>query len=610
MHTHKEKQPMKTREIRRPVDAVVVSALFLLSMVASAGAAGPTGTPGKLAADILPQKDRIAWFDFSAGNEDKVRSGRAFECRNVALEDGAMRFNGVYVHSLEGRTNGCNAELRVPELDRDAFSVCLSFRPEMSPGRELPLLNFGGAHRWFYAQLERDGRLCFGLNCHDIRLRTEGFAAVGEWNWFVCSVDVAGKTLRCVLNGVRLADVPIPADFAYKTGSDRFAAFKTVDTTYWNSGIAFKGDIAGFVLFGHPLRDGEIDGLRDALAAKAKAEKDGLPLPADIRGALAFRAGGPGLDHVAKFAETMMDSLDAKRAEADRKKQTIRKQLVSALEREKDAAQKKGDLDAVLVFMEAIKDPDAVAKPVNPVLVPLLSKRNAAVAKVEEWLKTEQVPILLAGIQRLDAMKREETKKGNIANAKAINDYQSTVQALLAKSSPKHAAKPPAKPRTGETTPPAGAALETEGDAVVHTVSVDKESGRGLGNVEAGEILVVQYVSGRYRHRYSSYSPASPDADPRSDDSAYYAPAQRPFIKGPSGKKEMRTWDIPRGTAAKPFAVLVEEPGYYTISAYAGSYWEGKLTYKVSKLSAASAKHLLESSEKNKYQWPRSVARP
>ena len=218
-----------------------------------------TGTAGKLPVGKLPADGRIAWFDFSEGAADKVSSGRSFDCRNVPLEDGALRFNGVYVHGVEGRTNGCNAELRVPELDYDGFTVCLSFRPERDAGGTLPLLNFGRARRWFSANVGTDGGLWFGLNCYDERIPTKGRVADGDWNWLVCSVDAVGKTVRAALNGVRLDDERLPGDFFYKILPDQAESHKTVDTTFWNMGEAFKGDIAHFILFGRPLSDGEFD---------------------------------------------------------------------------------------------------------------------------------------------------------------------------------------------------------------------------------------------------------------------------------------------------------------------------------------------------------------
>ncbi len=212
---------------------------------------GSESKAGNNPLDKLPKAGRIAWFDFSKGNEDMARPNRSFVCRDVTFEDGAMHFNGIYHHR-----DGCNAELRVPELDRAGFTVGLWFRPDFNKGNSLPLLNFGHSYRWFYAHVGTGGRLFFGLNCHDIRLETKGVVADQDWNWFVCSLDTAGKVLRCVLNGVRLADVPIPENFAYKDMPERYKDL--VDTTYWNGGRAFKGSIRSFALFGRPLSEGEL----------------------------------------------------------------------------------------------------------------------------------------------------------------------------------------------------------------------------------------------------------------------------------------------------------------------------------------------------------------
>ena len=251
---------------------------------------GPMAPPqGGLPVGALPSEGRIAWFDFAEGNEDKACPGRSFDCLNAPVSGGTMHFNGNYVHFV--RTNGCNAELRVPELDREGFTVCLSFRPECRPGKPLPLLNFGKASRWFYAHLEADGRLRFGLNCHDIRLDTEGRVADGEWNWFVCSVDIAGKVLRCVLNGVRLDDILLPEDFAYRAPEGELERLLTVDTTYWNAGSAFRGDIAAFLLYDHPFGDEAFAPLCGAAGGEKAEEAEGSAPGAVEEEAVAFVNG-------------------------------------------------------------------------------------------------------------------------------------------------------------------------------------------------------------------------------------------------------------------------------------------------------------------------------
>ena len=333
--------------------------------------------------------------------------------------------------------------------------------------------------------------------------------------------------------------------------------------------------------------------------------------PADVHDALAFHSDDPGLKPLEEFSGVILAALDRKRKEAEQKEQVIRNQVVAVLEKAKNAAQQQGDLDAVLLFMEAIKNPDDTPETDNAVLTRLLAQRDAAKAKVADWLKAEQAPILSSAVERLEQMKRDETKKGNISLAKAIDDYQKTVQSFLPSSTAKPAAQPVAKPSTSPTSggaaPTPSATFGVGGPASAHTISlsVDKDSGTGLGRYETGEILVVQYVSGKYKYRYSSsYAPTNPDADERSDGSVYYyAPSQRPRVVGPLRTKNVQVWDVPKGTASKPFAILIKDPGHYEFRAFGGSSWEGTLTYKIMKLSVLQAKRLMASPEKDNYQW-------
>ena len=355
---------------------------------------------------------------------------------------------------------------------------------------------------------------------------------------------------------------------------------------------------------------GERDGTTGARTLPVR-RPPGPPTPGDIREALTFHTDDPGLKSLELFSGIVLSALDRKLKEAEQKEQAIRDQVVAALEKAKNAAQQQGDLDGVLLFMEAIKNPDATPETDNAVLTRLLAQRDAARVKVADWLKAEQAPILSSAVDRLEQMKRDETKKGNIAFAKTIDDYQKTVQSFLSsppsKPSSSSLPKPPAASPTSGPAPTPSSTFGVGGPAAAHTISmsVDKESGTGLGRYEAGEVLVIQYVSGKYKYRHStSYAPTNPDADERSDGTVYYyAPTQRPRVVGPLRTKNVQTWDVPKNTATKPFAILIKDPGHYEFRAFGGSSWDGTLTYKITKLSVLQAKRLMASPEKDNLQW-------
>lgn len=344
-----------------------------------------------------------------------------------------------------------------------------------------------------------------------------------------------------------------------------------------------------------------------AVAEGAEPGARGQDRGAELREALAFRADDPALAPLEDFSGIVLAALDRKQAEADKRLDTIRGQMKAALERAKDDAQKKGDLDAVLLYLEAIKNPDATPQTDNAFFVRLLAQRDAAKAKVEKWLRAEEAPIFASALQRLEQMKRDETKKGNIALAKAVDDYQESIRKLLGKPSPSPAAAP-AKTAADSAPAAPSPSFGIGGPASERTISmsVDKPTGTGLGRFETGEILVVQYLSGTYKYRYSSsYAPTNPDTDERSDGTMfYYAPSERPRIEGPLRTKNVQTWSVPRGTAAKPFAIPIKDGGHYDFRVYGGPSWQGTLQYKVTKLSILQAKRLLASPEKDNYQWP------
>jgi len=105
----------------------------------------------------------------------------------------------------------------------------------------------------------------------------------------------------------------------------------------------------------------------------------------------------------------------------------------------------------------------------------------------------------------------------------------------------------------------------------VREITVDARSdGVSLGELSAGETLIVSYISGEWQ-AYPSWPMESPDRAPKS--------AHRMVLVGPDGDHT----PIPHDTARKPYQTRVTEPGEYHLRigdrVLGGN--SGNVTYKV-----------------------------
>ena len=120
------------------------------------------------------------------------------------------------------------------------------------------------------------------------------------------------------------------------------------------------------------------------------------------------------------------------------------------------------------------------------------------------------------------------------------------------------------------------------------------------------EFKIIQYISGTYSPSdYSNPERINPDSTDTSR-RVYYNSERPPRFVGPMQSSKKRIREIPKGTSSKPFAIVVDEPGFYNISAYSGdrwSHWKGTITYRVTTISIIQAKHLRDSSQGKNYQW-------
>lgn len=231
---------------------------------AADGGAGEEDDAPALPIGSFPVDGVVAGFTFNSEDkaDDFAKPGRAFKTVDgrpvdAFLEDGVLRMDGEYRY-------GEMPQLVVPELRYDRFTVAMNFRPQAEPGRSTPLLSFGGGWRWFHVLLRGDGTpvVSFrGLAKGEISFPLGEQYRPGKWNWLAAAFDAAERRLSVVLNGRRLPGIALPDDFAFRFDRDDRAQSRTVQFANLNNGTAYKGEIAGFLLFDRAFTDAELDAI-------------------------------------------------------------------------------------------------------------------------------------------------------------------------------------------------------------------------------------------------------------------------------------------------------------------------------------------------------------
>ena len=324
--------------------------------------------------------------------------------------------------------------------------------------------------------------------------------------------------------------------------------------------------------------------------------------PAEI---FAFQAKDASTKPLADMAGKLVELLRKRQEELAGKEKILVSQMVSAFEKAKTAAQNRGDLDGVLLFEAAAKDPASPPESDNETLRGILQTKDQAVTKLREAFEQDCARLLASASGRLDRMKTDETKKGHIELAKEIADYQKKVQDVLDRCRKPEAdgAAASNRPSSAERPTASGApasSTDIKGTSRNISIPVDKENGANLGHFEKGEILVLQYLSGTYRPYRGSARTVNPDQ--RSE--YYYSSEGSPILEGPLSSPHRRAYTLPKETAKKPFAFSIPEGGHFILKCYAGNYSQGKVTYRMTKLNVLEAKEFEKSGDKKAFQWP------
>ena len=362
-------------------------------------------------------------------------------------------------------------------------------------------------------------------------------------------------------------------------------------------------NVTGMQVLDDPLHDNSASSGSSVLGTALR------PVP-DFSISLAYAARDPACKPLEVLATQMIAALGKKKKEMEEKEETLRTSMRSALEHAKTAAQNKGDLDGVLLFEEAAKNPDSTTRSDNESLREIYKTRDEAKAGYRVAYDQDCVRILTAAVAQLGKMKADETKKGNFALAKEVATYEKSVQGGLDRlqNSLKRSGG-----AIGGTTARRGSATESSSSAnsVARTgstsiggtsrnitVLVDKENGASLGRFEKDEIIALQYLSGEYK----PYRGASRTINPDQEREMYYVSEGAATLEGPLNSPNKRAYRIPKGTSTRPFILVVPEPGHFNLKCYAGNYSEGKVTYKMTKMGVLEAREFLKTYDKSAFQ--------
>ncbi len=329
----------------------------------------------------------------------------------------------------------------------------------------------------------------------------------------------------------------------------------------------------------------------------------------DMMRILSVSHTGPEFKPLAAFSNKLLEALDKKREEADAKRKAMLETVREAARKAKEAAQKRGAFDDVLHFTALVENPENTPEGEGADLSKILCWRAENDDKIDGWLRKEQSGILQSAITSLERLKAAQTKAGRMELAREIDAYQVTLKDLTAKITAIASSAPRTQSKKASglssTKKPSGS-QQMQGVKRTMVVDASKEDGVSLGRFEKGEILVIQYVSGTYSP--PNYSPPVL-INPDSTDHArrFYSSSERPpRLVGPMQSSRKRIREIPKGTSSKPFAVIIDDPGFYNLSAYSGDrwyHWTGTITYQMTKYSVIQSAQLKNTEQVNNYQW-------
>lgn len=204
------------------------------------------------------QPKPYARFTFENDEDANLGTGKVLLLRrNAPVKDGAAVLNGVYPLGPD-EDKASVLTVRTPQLVYDGFTVGIRFRADEFPPdrfRNNAILVAGRAYRWFALSRTEAGTLVVELNQGRpaFEVKTPPIDA-GKWTTVACSVDRPRRKIVVFVNGKKVLEDKLPADFSWAVEeSEEREADKVWMFVNFSTGKTFKGAVGGFVFYDTPL---------------------------------------------------------------------------------------------------------------------------------------------------------------------------------------------------------------------------------------------------------------------------------------------------------------------------------------------------------------------
>ena len=282
------------------------------------------------------------------------------------------------------------------------------------------------------------------------------------------------------------------------------------------------------------------------------------------------------------------------------KEAALAKRGAEILKRELAKYQAAGDFDRTTAFSEALAKPDGEIESSVAEIKTFYDWKRAQLAAIRKERAEAQAKAAAEFSAELAEWKKELVREGKLAVAKEVNAYEGAVNAALAAcraeagipdapaAAKDEGAKPAAKADEGGFRMPLGRDI---------TVYASTAQGTLLGDLGAGDIVVLQFKEGSWSDSRSAVRMRIPD-DP------FDGPDHRMALVW-NQKLRRGVGTLPSGTKQHPFAFRVAAPSTFLLrinDPQPGDN-QGKATWHYTVVTAANADAFRESDEGKNCQW-------
>ncbi len=238
-----------------------------------------------------PASAPLAHFTFNGHAKDE--QGQAeFELQNTEFRENALYLNGVY--QLGPDSKGYRAVCRTPSFRFTAFTAAVRFQAEeftaavrfdALTSTKSSLLIGGTSYRWFGLQRSAAGNLEVMFNNGKLRHEIPGAPLeAGRWTVVLCGVDLAGRKVVVYVDGKKVDEFDLPADFTLEViGSPEEATDKVWAFANYSNANCFHGLVDELVIYNRLLTPAEIEQtLRQIPKTQGEPSASATPKPASV----------------------------------------------------------------------------------------------------------------------------------------------------------------------------------------------------------------------------------------------------------------------------------------------------------------------------------------